>query len=118
MKWDDLLNVPYKAGGRTKDGLDCYGLVIEMCRRSGKELRDLRFPAQKESELMADAARLNVVQIKEGEAGSGDILQSTWNGELHIAFMLDRRKAIHATTSGVRVTPVVAFRKRKYFRVV
>ncbi len=119
MKYDDLLNVPYKAGGRNKsDGLDCYGLCIEMCRRNGKKLKDLRFCPQNEDMLAEDAAKLNVVQIQEEDAEAGDILQSVWNGELHIAYMLDKIKVIHATTSGVRVTPVIAFRERKFFRVV
>ncbi|MCF0222950.1 MAG: C40 family peptidase, partial [Fibrobacter sp.] len=40
MKYDDLLNVPYKHGGRDLAGFDCYGLVIECSRRNGKPLRD------------------------------------------------------------------------------
>ena len=39
----DLLGVPYKKNGRTLNGLDCYGLVIEVCKRFGHKLRDFDY---------------------------------------------------------------------------
>lgn len=37
--YEDLLGVPFKDGGRNpKEGLDCYGLAIEVFRRHGIEL--------------------------------------------------------------------------------
>ena len=41
MKYDDLLNVPFKRFGRDKSGFDCYGVVMECCKRAGTPLKDL-----------------------------------------------------------------------------
>ena len=41
MKYDDLLNIPFKKFGRDKNGFDCYGVVMECCKRAGTPLRDL-----------------------------------------------------------------------------
>lgn len=40
---DDLLGVRYKKDGRTLKGLDCFGLVLEVSRRFGHELKDFEF---------------------------------------------------------------------------
>jgi cell wall-associated NlpC family hydrolase len=37
---NDLIGIPYKARGRGKDGLDCYGLFLELMRREGVILPD------------------------------------------------------------------------------
>lgn len=40
----DLIGVKYKVHGRTKEeGFDCYGLVMEVMRRCGKEMPDLPY---------------------------------------------------------------------------
>ena len=41
MKYDDLLNTPFKRRGRDKNGFDCYGAVLECCRRAGTPLIDV-----------------------------------------------------------------------------
>lgn len=35
MKWNDLDDTPYVHGGRTREGLDCAGLVFLMLERAG-----------------------------------------------------------------------------------
>lgn len=37
----DLIGVPYRPHGRGMDGMDCYGLAIEVLRRNGIELADV-----------------------------------------------------------------------------
>lgn len=46
MMYIDLLGVPYLKGGRTKAGLDCYGLLMELYRRRGVELPEFGAPEE------------------------------------------------------------------------
>lgn len=39
----DLLGVRYKKNGRDENGLDCFGLVIEVSKRFGHELPDFEY---------------------------------------------------------------------------
>lgn len=41
LKYDDLLSVPWKSGGRSLEGLDCYGLVKEIYARLGMALPEI-----------------------------------------------------------------------------
>lgn len=38
--WSDLPGIPYKANGRTLEGLDCYGLVLLLSQRRGITIPD------------------------------------------------------------------------------
>ena len=42
VTFTDLLKVPFKDGGRDMDGLDCYGLAIEVFKRYGISLPDYK----------------------------------------------------------------------------
>ncbi len=41
IKYEDLLAVPWKRGGRSAEGLDCYGLVKELYARLGRDLPEI-----------------------------------------------------------------------------
>lgn len=41
MKTDDLIGIPYVRHGRTRDGFDCWGLVLEVLRRRGIDASDV-----------------------------------------------------------------------------
>lgn len=118
MKYDDLLTVPFKLNGRTKEGMDCYGLVLELCKRNGKPLIDINAVHVDSNNLSSVAGKLNVKEITEAETVGGDIVQCTYDGEIHIGFLLDSRTCIHSTIAGVRITPTIALKNRKYFKVV
>lgn len=119
MRYDDLLNVPYKHGGRDKDGFDCYGLVIECCRRNGTPLRD--FFKDIES-LNADEVDgyvrkgLNVREI--GAPKAGCIVEMEYRGKAHVGFMAERDLIIHATLDkGVRATHPALVRATAFYEV-
>jgi hypothetical protein len=41
MMVKDLIGIPYKPHGRGKNGMDCYGIVIEVLRRKGINVADV-----------------------------------------------------------------------------
>lgn len=118
MRYDDLLNVPYKAHGRGKDGYDCYGLVVEMCRRAGTPLRDPYGIAHLPSGRVNDY--IGGVNVRKTDAPKvGALAECHCRGSLHVGYVVERGKMIHATTDkGVRVTPIAAMRPTAYYEVV
>ena len=117
MKWDDLLTVPFKVNGRDISGMDCYGLVLELCKRCGKKLKDLIVCDDKcapEASFKTYAANINVSLIHEPKKNC--LFQYTEKGMLHIGFMLDERTAINMTTKGVRVWPIEIIKHKNDFK--
>ncbi|MCR5723460.1 MAG: C40 family peptidase [Treponema sp.] len=119
MTYADLIGVPFKDNGRDSSGMDCYGVVLEMCRRNGQHLPDLVYEnAHVTIDRLGNCvAETGLKEIPESQAGAGNIMQCNYNGELHVGYMLDKNRMIHATASGVRVTLCRVFRQRKYFEV-
>lgn len=118
-RYSDLLSTPFVLGGRdTKKGIDCYGLCIEMCRRDGKTLIDIASTDQASGNFARQSADVNVREITESEADAGDLVQCVYSGETHLAYMLDKKRVLHATYEGVRVSPAAVLKDRKFFRVV
>lgn len=119
MKYEDLLSVPYKEFGRDKDGMDCYGFVIELCRRNNTPLLDFichdsMIEGKNLSEILA---KINVHLIPEEEKKYGDLIQWEYEGNLHVGFFLGRNLVIHMTFKGVRITPLLLIHNAKYGRV-
>ena len=116
MIYEDLLNIPYKEGGRDSNGIDCYGLVLECCKRNGKELNNIleNKTSLLEKDLSKYRASFNVKEIEMPEEGC--IVQCTYFDEIHIGFMID--KNLHPRYKAwVRVSPVIAL-KQKYYEVI
>lgn len=120
MKYDDLLNVPFKKFGRDKSGYDCYGLCVEMCRRAGTPLKDLYggivdLPADGVNDYIRGG--LNVREIPEPRAGA--LAYGTYKGNVHVAYIVERNLVIHAIIDkGVRVSPLAAIRPIAYYEVI
>ena len=117
MTYEDLLLVPYKAHGRDSSGMDCYGLVLECCKRTGQNLRDVVYETDNvdADKLGGYTASLNVREIDKPKMNC--IVQCEYCEHLHIGFMLDKKTVIHETYSGVRITPTLALKNIKYFEV-
>lgn len=120
MKYDDLLNVPFKKFGRGKDGMDCYGLAVEMCRRAGTPLKDLYgdivdLPADGVNDYIRGG--LNVRQIPAPKVGA--LAYSIYKGNVHVAYIVERNLVIHAIIDkGVRISPLAAIRPIAYYEVI
>lgn len=112
-KIDDLIGVPYKEHGRDKTGFDCYGLVIEISKRCGKNLPDV-FYENHDLELSSEYAPLLPVketnQIKEGV-----LLEMESNNALHIGIAINEKEMIHATKRGVRINRIGTLPLRKIY---
>ena len=120
MKYDDLLNVPFKRHGRDKNGFDCYGLVLECCRRAGTPLKDLYsdiadLPIDKVSDYISGG--LNVRQITQAKVGA--LVYSVYKGNTHVVYIVERDKVIHATIDkGVRISPLKTFKPIAFYEVI
>lgn len=120
MKYDDLLNIPFKKFGRDKNGFDCYGVVMECCKRAGTPLRDLYddivdLPADKVNDYIRGG--LNVRQISEPKKGS--LVYSIYHGNTHVGYIVERGKVLHATIDkGVKISPLVAMHPIAFFEVI
>lgn len=118
MTYGDLLGVPYKAHGRSaEEGFDCYGLVIECCKRAGTPLVDLDYSATElaENEVAKYAARVNVTPRKSARAGY--LCEMSYDGNLHLGYMIDKWNVLHATKKGVRMTYIGACKVRQFYEV-
>lgn len=110
MHYDDLLNIPYKTRGRDKSGFDCYGLVLEMCKRNNTPLIDMFKDIENISQEYVNDYISNGLNVKKIEnAKVGAIIETVYNGNAHIGFIVEHNKVIHATKKGVRITPLFAF---------
>ena len=59
IQYANLIGVPFKNLGRdVKSGLDCYGLVVEIYRRCGKEIGEYYSDC-------SDKARINAILRRE-----------------------------------------------------
>lgn len=113
----DLIGIPYKENGRTAEGLDCYGLAIEVEKRFGKQLRDAVYESHDIELSQKWAPLLNVKKsdfIKEGA-----LLEIHVGNTLHIAVALDKVRMIHATTNqGVRISKIAAYKIAGVYEVL
>ena len=120
MKYDDLLNIPFKKFGRDKSGFDCYGVVMECCKRAGTPLKDLYsdivdLPADKVNEYIAGG--LNVRQIDNAKIGA--LLYSIYHSNTHVGYIVERDKVLHATIDrGVKISPLKAMHPIAFFEVI
>ena len=119
MKYDDLLNIPFKKFGRDKSGYDCYGVVMECCKRAGTPLKDLYggivdLPADRVNDYVNGG--LNVREIDAPKKGA--LVYSIYKGNVHIGYIVERGLVLHATIDkGVKISPLAALRPIAYYEV-
>ena len=117
--YNDLLGAKYKPHGRGDGGYDCYGLVLECCRRAGTPIKD---PFQKYEHLPVGAEFLYINDynnIKEINAPKTGAIAECKTGEnLHVAYMVTPQLALHITQKGCRVTHVRALNPIRYYEVL
>ena len=117
--YNDLLGAKYKPHGRGDGGFDCYGLVLECCKRAGTPIKD---PFQKYEYLPVGAELLYINDynnIKEINAPKTGAIAECKTGEnLHVAYMVTPQLALHITQKGCRVTHIRALNPIRYYEVI
>lgn len=117
--YNDLLGAKYKPHGRGDGGYDCYGLVLECCRRAGTPLKD---PFQKYEHLPVGAELLyindynNIQEINAPKTGA--IAECKTGVNLHVAYMVTPQLALHITQKGCRITHIRALNPIRYYEVM
>ncbi|MFA5657666.1 MAG: NlpC/P60 family protein [Oscillospiraceae bacterium] len=119
FKYEDLLACNYLDFGRDpQKGLDCYGLILECCKRAGTPLKDVVYETTKCASGFVDEAKLHV-NIKEiTKPRKGGLVQCYYNKHIHAGYMLNDVHMLHMTYDGVRITPVFAVADAKFYEVI
>ena len=119
IKYDDLLTAPYKPHGRGDGGFDCYGLVMECCKRAGTPIQDpfinyVHLPVGEELRYINDYN--NIREIKAPKAGA--VAECRTGENLHVAYMVSNTLALHITERGARVTHIRALNPIRFYEVI
>jgi len=115
MDYVDLIGTPFKYGGRSlaDGGLDCYGVVVEMGRRTGQQ-----FPERQFSENLAVNHALMACQLDEwvecDRQPGAVVLIRLKKVPCHVGFLIDEYEFLHAWegTGGVVVERIEDWQKR------
>ena len=119
INYNDLLTAPYKPHGRGDGGYDCYGLVLECCRRAGTPLKDpfinyVHLPVGEELRYINDYN--NIREIKAPKAGA--VAECRTGENLHVAYMVSNSLALHITERGCRVSHIRALNPIRFYEVL
>lgn len=95
--YSDLIGKPFVRGGRGPDEYDCYGLVIEIYRRMGKQLPDFVSPGNLEAvEEIVDRESRNWRRVPFETVGA--VLSMRINGlRSHVGIILPHSRVLHAS---------------------
>ena len=118
--YEDLLTAKYKPHGRGENGYyDCYGLVLECCRRAGKKLIDpfkeyIHLPVGAELPYINDYNNIREISAPIADA----VAECKSGANLHAAYMLTPALALHINEHGCRVTHIRALNAIRFYEVL
>lgn len=103
---DDLVGIRYIPGGRDKNGYDCYGLAIEVCKRCGYELPEID-GAKRENfaDYVGKVSSIIKVKKQDKPEKEGDLVIISDNRGIfsHIGVYLGDGLFIHCNDLGVHL---------------
>jgi cell wall-associated NlpC family hydrolase len=111
----DLIGIPYKTHGRGKEGLDCYGLAIEVLKREKIDLPDVFYDdtgaenSAKTMELLENGIPHKVLDHPEKNC---IIELKVFGLPCHIGVYLGNGEFIHCTKNGVVIDKLHRWRNR------
>lgn len=84
------LGVPWVHQGRTRDGIDCLGLVVESARVSHGSTVDVRdYAAQAQDETMLQLCQQHMDRVWPAQMQVGDIAVIRYANQRHMAIITD-----------------------------
>ena len=87
VKIDDLIGKPFKQKGRGPDNFDCSGLCMEVSRRLGGELPELK-----------EIIQYEFMPLDKPELGALVLINT--DGTRHVGIMLDKRNMLQINNDG------------------
>lgn len=116
---DDLLGIPFKIHGRDKNGLDCYGLAIEVSKRFGHKLVDMFYDYNSANNLQdLNDNTYNITHSsgleKTEQPNMSDVLLffDSKNRTTHIGIYLSDDNFIHCDGDGVHISKLSSYFRR------
>lgn len=117
----DLIGCRFKVHGRDKNGFDCYGLVIEVEKRYGREMVDLLKDYTKSNymlEINENAfSYIDNNKLKKTdklEEGNVILFFDEKGRATHVGVYLKKRDFIHCDGLGVRVTNLDTYFRKSW----
>lgn len=118
---DEFLGIPFKVHGRDKRGYDCYGLVIAVEKKLGRNLVDLDIEYT-ESDYMQfmETTTDKIIKknrlVKTDELHFGDIILFFDEKEraTHVGVYLRGKDFIHCDKYGVRICQLDNYFRKKW----
>ena len=94
----DLVGLPYLAGGRLPGrGVDCFGLVVECCRRIGRPIPDPFTSAEQPMDVRRwIAERLGGWRRIDHPVAGGVVELRSMEHPAHLGFLLDELHFLHS----------------------
>jgi cell wall-associated NlpC family hydrolase len=96
VEYADLIGIPFVLGARGPEAYDCYGLLIELYKRLGKAIPDLRSPQS--GPLITALATSEVartwVAVERSTVNSMTLIRTPFS--LHVGMALPHGKLIHS----------------------
>ena len=119
----DLIGTPYKEHGRDSSGMDCYGLVIEVLRRTGITVPDVFYPdtGNETNRKILKVLEEGIPNVQIDKPETGAVVEILVHGQpSHVGVCIGNGEFIHAIKRiGVVIEPLSRYRHRikGYFRV-
>jgi cell wall-associated NlpC family hydrolase len=106
MRFDDLIGKPFVDMGRGPEGFDCWGIVLEVNRRLGRDLPD--YPGVHICEQDVILARIAAHRCefdRVSDPQPGDVvLYKQYGDHLHFGAVIDGARFIHCSEGmGVKI---------------
>lgn len=110
--YQDLIGKKYQKNGRGSKGYDCYGVVLELAKRRGFFLPEIKTPEsiKLRQAMFEKLSSEYAIPIEKPEPNCIVVFDTRVFGRLHVGMVLENcRQFIHADLQRVRVCRLDSF---------